>query len=332
MKLMARVAGSLGIAVLLAASLGAGVARTSPVHPQAVRGVPTAATSPASPIQAIRWGSARFLVGGVMVNLAAFDTAIREDIDLRMVFMDWGSTYFPAAEIRRNARLGAQSVLELMPRNKSLVGIGDPGGTSYNRWLRNFLAPNIAQLRIPITISFGSEMNGPWYSWGIGHFKPSIFIRAWRHVHDLLSGTKAGPLITWMWQPSAIHFTTPSPVPWWPGSKYVNIIGLDGYFVLPRDNFDVIFHKTIKLMRARTRVPIMVGETSIGWHTGHALLDMQRLFQGIRRYHLRGLVWFNINQQSTSIYHEHWRIQDRPWLQRSLTRQITWTERLRNVP
>jgi hypothetical protein len=332
MKLFARVAGSLAIVVLLAASLGAGLARTSPAHPKAVRVALTGATSPASPIQAIRWGSARFLVGGVVVNVASFDTAIKEHINLRMVFMNWGSTYFPAAEIRRNASMGAQSVLELMPRNQSLVGIGDPGITVYNHWLRSFLAPNIARLRIPITISFGSEMNGPWYSWGGAHFKPSIFIRAWRHVHDLLSGTNAGPLITWMWQPSAIHFSTPSPVPWWPGARYVNIIGLDGYFVLPRDNFDVIFQKTINRMRAKTTVPIMVGETSIGWHTGHALLDMQRLFRGIRRFHLKGLVWFNIHQHSTSIYHEDWRIQDRPWLQRSLTRQVTWTEQLRNVP
>jgi glycosyl hydrolase family 26 len=331
MKLTARAAGSLAVTLALPASIAAGVAPATAQHPGAATAIRTG--SQASPVKAIRWGSARFIVGSVTRNLVSFDTAVKEHVDLRMLFMNWGSTAFPATVIRANTKAGAQSVLELMPRNQSLIGIGNTGNTVYNRWLHDFLAPKIAALGIPITISFASEMNGPWYSWGFGHFTPRVFVRAWRHIHDLLAGTKAGPLITWMWQPSAIHFSTPNPVRWFPGSKYVNIIGLDGYFVLPADDFDVIFGKTIRLVRALTTLPIMVGETSIGWLTGHALLDMRRLFRGIRRFHLKGLVWFNINQRgSTSIYHEDWRIQDRPWLQRSLTRQITWTEQSRNVP
>jgi len=331
MKLTARAAGALVVTLALPASFAAGAARITAQQPGVMRAV--TASSQASPIKAIRWGSTRFIVGGVARDIVSFDSAVKEHVDLRMVFMNWGSAAFPATEIRNNATAGAQSVLELMPRNKSLTGIGNPGNTGYNHWLHDFLAPKIAALRIPITISFGSEMNGPWYSWGSRRFTPSVFVRAWRHIHDLLAGTTAGPLVTWMWQPSAIHFTTPNPVPWFPGSKYVNIIGLDGYFVLPTDNFDVIFRKTINLLRAVTTVPIMVGETSIGWFTGHAQFDMRQLFQGIRRFRLKGLVWFNINQRGgSSIYHEDWRVQDRPWLQRSLTRQITWTERSRSVP
>lgn len=330
MKLTARAAGSLAVTVAVPASIVAGTAWATALHPAVMRAVP--ASGRTAPVPAIRWDRVRFVVGGVTRNIVSFDAAVKETADVRMVFMNWGSAAFPATEIANNARAGAQSVLELMPRNKSLTGIGDPGNTGYNRWLRNVLAPAIAALRIPVTISFGSEMNGPWYSWGSRRYKPQVFVRAWRHVHNLLAGTTAGPLITWMWQPSAIHFTTPSPVPWFPGSSYVNVIGLDGYFVLPADNFDVIFAKTIHLLRAVTTVPIMVGETSIGWHTGHARLDMQRLFQGIRRYRLKGMVWFNINQRGTSIYHEDWRIQDRPSLRRSLVRQITWTEQTRNVP
>jgi glycosyl hydrolase family 26 len=330
MKLTARAAGSLAVTVALPASIAAGAARATAQPPGVVRAITV--SSHASPIKAIRWGSTRFIVGSVARNIVSFDSAIKEHVDLRMVFMNWGSAAFPATEIQNNAKAGVQSVLELMPRNKSLIGIGDPGNTVYNHWLHDFLAPKIAALRIPITISFASEMNGPWYSWGFRRFTPHVYVRAWRHIHDLLAGTSAGPLVTWMWQPSAIHFTTPDPVPWFPGSKYVNIIGLDGYFVLPADNFDVIFGKTIKLLHAATTVPIMVGETSIGWFTGHAQLDMRRLFRGIRSFRLKGLVWFNINQRSSSIYHEDWRIQDRPGLLPTLIREITWTEQLRSVP
>ena len=271
-------------------------------------------------------------------DLPSFDKAVDEQASLRMVFMNWGDPNFPTAEIRSNAAAGAQSVLEIMPRNQDLVALGTPGDTQWNAWICS-VARNIASLDLPVTISFGSEMNGPWYSWGSGHFKPSLFVRAWRHIHDMLYGTKAGPLITWMWQPSAMHFGTPSPLPWFPGSRYVNIIGLDGYFIGPADTFDVVFAKTISLIRATTDVPIMVGETAIGWCTGHALADMRSLFRGIRFYGLRGVVWFDIAQAKpgtgscvTSRYHEDFRIQDRPPLAAAFARQVTWTEMLGHVP
>jgi hypothetical protein len=31
----------------------------------------------------------------------------------------------------------------------------------------------------------------------------------------------------------------------------------------------------------------------------HAQLDMRQLFRGIRRFRLKGLVWFNIKQRSS---------------------------------
>ena len=130
MKLTARSAGSLAVTMALPVSIAAGLARTTAQHPGPERAI--TASGQASPLKAIRWGDARFIAGAVTRNIVSFDTAVKEHVDLRMVFMNWGSTAFPATEIRNNAAVGAQSVLELMPRNKSLIGIGDAGNTIYN--------------------------------------------------------------------------------------------------------------------------------------------------------------------------------------------------------
>jgi hypothetical protein len=258
-----------------------------------------------------------FVLGTVTRTLSAFDHAVQHKASLRVMFLRWGTTTFPAGTIARNAALGAQTVIEILPIGMSVVHIVAGDGDA---WLQS-VAAGIHALGDPVILSFGPEMNGQWYSWGFRHAKPTDYIAAWRHVHDLLSASNAGPLISWMWQPSAIHFSTPSPTSWWPGSKYVDEIGLDGYYVIPIDTFNVIFTHTVKLMRGLTTKPIMVGETAVGATTGHESADIKDLFAGIRRFHLRGLIWFNIPQHAGK-YHQDWRLQDHPAALRTFVTQL----------
>jgi mannan endo-1,4-beta-mannosidase len=259
-----------------------------------------------------------FVLGAVTTDLVAFDRAVHKQAVLRMMFLRWDTPAFPGSTLTWNARHGAQTVIELRPAHLSIVQIGNGDGDT---WLRQVFAAGIESFGKPVTISFAPEMNGQWYSWGHGRTKPADYVRAWRHVHDLLFGTKAGPLITWLWQPSAIHFSTPSPRPWWPGSKYVSEVGLDGYYVSPIDTFQIIFGQTIKLVRSLTSRPILVGETAVGATTGHAAADIANLFAGVHRYHLRGLVWFNIKQDAGK-YHQDWRLQDHPRILRQFVLQL----------
>jgi len=306
---MMRIARVAGVAALVvSASVGAGFAGTAIWHARAGTSVSRAP---------IIWRKTHFVLGAVVYDLQAFDWAIGHPANLRVVFMPWRSTYFPGRAVVNDAKLGAQTVIELQPKHQSLraIGLG-----RYDHWLRTVFAKDAAAVGQPITVSFASEMNGPWYHWGSS--SSGDFIRAWRHIHDLLSGTKAGKLITWLWQPSAIHYGTPSPTRWWPGSKYVNVIGLDGYYTLPQDNFQAIFARTIRQMRRLTNRPIMVGETAIGANTGREIPDMKNLFAGIAHWHLIGLVWFNIGQHG-NIYHEDWRLQNHPELLRTFRAELS---------
>jgi mannan endo-1,4-beta-mannosidase len=246
--------------------------------------------------------------GADVTGLAKFDHAITARAALTVRYMAWGKP-FPATYVAHAAGLRAETVLELEPRgpkDPSLAAIAAGVG---DRWLRKFAAEMLA-LPDHIILSFAPEMNGAWYKYGHGHVPPSDYVRAFRHVHDVLAATRAAKLITYLWQPSAVHLTTPPPEPYWPGAKYVDEIGLDGYYFFPSDTFRVIFGQTLRMLRALApKTPILIGETAIGPKSEHEGADIKDLFAGIRRNHLIGLIWFD-KRQKVNIYHQDWRLQD----------------------
>jgi hypothetical protein len=290
------------VAARLAGARQTGVTLTS-VHPKPIRPTGLIADVPAK-----AGLPAGFVLGAVARDLGAFDRAIHQHASLRMMFLPMGAPYLSASTIIENAKLGAETVLELQPKSVTLAQIAAGAEDS---WLRSTFAPDVVALSRAVTVSFAPEMNGQWYAWGHGRATPATFVQAWQHIHSVVAATAAAPYVSWMWQPSAIHFTTPSPKPYWPGGQYVDEIGLDGYYIFPTDNFTTIFAKSIALIRSLTKKPIIIGETSVGPLTARQSAGIQNLFAGVRRNHLGGLVWFNI-PQNRGRYHQDWRLQDHP--------------------
>lgn len=255
--------------------------------------------------------------------LAAFDHAVGHKATLTVAYLNWGSR-FPATYVTDAAKLGARTVLELEPRGKHVPSLAQIALGRGDRWLHSFAA-RIASTRLPFALSFGPEMNGSWYTYGSGTAR--AYVRAFRHVHNVLlrdvgkalTPAAASRLLTFMWQPSAMHTSTPSPRPYWPGSRYVELIGLDGYYYHATDTFHVIFDRTITMLRQISpRTKIMIGETAVGPMIGHQARGIRNLFAGIKRRKLAGLIWFNRNQLSLHfaarkrVYHQDWRLQDHP--------------------
>ncbi|HUZ50932.1 MAG TPA: hypothetical protein VMU94_00170 [Streptosporangiaceae bacterium] len=268
-------------------------------------------------------------------GLAAFDQATGVTAALTVSYVNWGQS-FPARYVIAAARLGAQTVVELEPRGPkapTLTQIAAGAGSGYlARFARELAAPGDH-----VIVSFAPEMNGAWYSYGSRHATPADFVSAFRRVHDELirdlgeelGPAKAASLITFMWQPSAIHLSDPSPAPYWPGSRYVGLIGLDGYYFFPADTFDVIFGRTVALMRRLSPVtPMMIGETAVGPKTGRQVADVRDLFAGVRRNHLLGLIWFDRSQARKSyrpnlrVYHQDWQLQDHPAVLRTFAAEV----------
>lgn len=253
-----------------------------------------------------------FAPGKGTKGLAAFDHQIGTHATLTVKYMLWGKTY-PANYVADAAALGAETVVELEPRGKHAPTLAEIAAGIGDAWLRAF-ATEVTHYKQHFILSFAPEMNGAWYQYGSGHAPPADYVRAFRHVHDVLAKTRARRLITFLWQPSAIHNTTPSPAPYWPGSKYVNEIGVDGYYFTPADTFRGIFGRTLALLGSLApATPILIGETAIGPKSEHEAADIRNLFAGVQRNHLLGLIWFDKDQnRKPYLYHQDWRLQNSP--------------------
>jgi hypothetical protein len=246
-------------------------------------------------------------VGVAGESLASFDLGVAR-ASAAVAYVSWGTPLsWLARLIHRDAWRGAQPIFELYPGpgawNASQVAYG-----SGDSWLRS-LSHAIAADGRHVVLSFFPEMNGPWRaSWSSG---PASYIRAYRHVNNVV-GAIAGSLVTWSWQPSAMHNANPDPMPWWPGAGYVNMISLDGYYYFPHDNFSTIFAATIRLVRRTApNLPLMVGETAAGPMYGRQTWEINDLFAGVRRYGLLGFVWFDHAQHSAPFnFHQDWHLED----------------------
>jgi len=184
------------------------------------------------------------------------------------------------------------------PANVSLAAIASG---AYDTYLRAF-ADAVRSYHHPVIVGFGHEMNGWWFSWGYRHTSPQTFVAAWRHIVTLFRGLGARN-VTWMWTVNVMHAgrSIAHPAPWWPGSKYVTWVGLDGYYYQPSWKFVSLFGPTIAAIREFTHAPMLIAETSAAPTTNQPA-KIADLFAGIRLYGLLGFVWFN------SVHIVDWRL------------------------
>ena len=165
-----------------------------------------------------------------------------------------------------------------------------------------------------VILSFGHEMNGWWYPWGREpapnpSTSPAAFKAAWIHIHDIFAAQGVTNVI-WSWDPSHQHgevglgkIGTPASE-WYPGDKYVDWIGIDGY-VGAGQNFRGVFGYQLRVIRRLTSKPIYLAETGVG-DGPHERRQVANLFAGVRQWHLIGLIWFDLNRKNS------WSLEGKP--------------------
>jgi hypothetical protein len=199
---------------------------------------------------------------------------------------------------------GSVPVIQLLPYDASLqdIAAGD-----YNSDLRTY-ADEAKAFGKPVIISFAPEANGDWYGWGYGNTSPTTWVAAWRHVVTVFR-QQGATNVTWMWTMNA-PFPNSGPVSdYWPGSAYVDIVGLDGYYATESSTFQSLFGTIIGQVRKLTSKPILISETGIGPVAGASAVPS--LFADAKADNLIGLIWFD-QAQDDGLYHQDWRLQDNP--------------------
>jgi mannan endo-1,4-beta-mannosidase len=223
-------------------------------------------------------------------GVKAFTIATGSKPDVIMYYSGW-FVPFPAKFAITTANNGAVPLVQMDPDGISVAGIASG---RYDGYLSAY-AEAVRIYRHPVILSFGHEMNGDWYSWGYTKTSPAVFVAAWRHIVSLFRSLGARN-VTWLWTVNIINDThggsIPRPDQWWPGSSYVNWVGIDGYYLKPSWKFAPLFGPTIGAVRRLTADPILIAETGAIPAAGQPG-KISDLFAGIRQYGLLGFVWFN---------------------------------------
>ena len=185
---------------------------------------------------------------------------------------------------------GAETLVQIDAKNISLASIASG---QYDHYLRSY-ATAVKAFGAQVILSFGHEMNGNWYSWGYQRTSASTFVAAWRHIVTTFreEGTTN---ITWLWNVNIIDpagSRIPDPTPWWPGSSYVNWVGIDGYYYSRSWTFASVFGPTITAVRELTRDPILIAETGAASSAGQTA-KVADLFAGVSSFGLLGFLWFD---------------------------------------
>jgi mannan endo-1,4-beta-mannosidase len=223
-------------------------------------------------------------------GVKAFTNATGVTPDVVMYYSAWFEP-FHASFATAAAEHGAVPLIQIEPFHVSLAAIA---AGKYDGYLSQY-AVAVRNYHHPVILGFGHEMNGSWYPWGHGHASPKTFVAAWRHIVTVFRALGATN-VTWMWTVNIINLRQdqiPAPAPWWPGSKYVNWVGIDGYYNKPSYAFAPLFGPTIGKVKELTHDPILIAET--GAPVSDQPVKIADLFAGIRDYGLLGFVWFNAN-------------------------------------
>ena len=223
-------------------------------------------------------------------GVSAFTTATGVRPDLVVYYSGWREP-FRASFAATAAKNGAVPLVQMEPDGASLAAIASG---SYDSYLSSY-AEAVRAYRRPVIVSFGHEMNGSWYPWGDRHTSPAVFVAAWRHIVTLFR-TVGARNVTWLWTVNVISDVAggkiAGPAPWWPGSSYVNWVGIDGYYFQSAWKFAPLFGSTVVAVRALTNDPILIAETAASPAVGQPE-KITDLFTGVRTYGLLGFVWFN---------------------------------------
>jgi mannan endo-1,4-beta-mannosidase len=236
--------------------------------------------------------------------IAEFARAVGREPNLIGYYSGWAQP-FSLSFVQTMRSHGIIPFVQIDPTLASVSGIATG---IYDDYLIAY-ADSVRDFGHQVVIGFGHEMNAPTYSWGYGRTPASTFVAAWQHIVNVFRGQGAGN-VTWLWTLQADRPGTGPIQTWWPGTGYVDWVGIDGYYYRPSDTFASVFGTTIDQVRAFTHKPVLLSETAVG-NQADQYFNILNLFAGMAQYKTLGLVWFDKDQQvqGGGVYKQDWRIE-----------------------
>jgi len=284
-----------------------------------------AAKIPPPPRGDVYWGAfvPRALRRGPVARLAG---AVDRMPAIVMWYADWTHRPdFPVRTARRLERRGIVPMITWEPwahgRKARTITLRGIARGRYDRYIRRF-ARGARAYGGPLFLRPMHEMDGNWYPWSGSRpgNSPSLFVRAWRHMHRVFD--RAGATnTTWVWcvnQWSVPHTSENTIGKYWPGRRFVDWVASSAFNAGPVrpphswQSFDAVFGaRYVQLLRFHE--PIMVAEMGAPERGGDKAAWIAHAFRSLRLHYARvaAVVWYDQRDSSRPQLGD-WRIGSSP--------------------
>lgn len=176
----------------------------------------------------------------------------------------------------------------------------------HDAYIRSFAA-GLRKWAKPVTVRFAHEMNGNWYPWaeGLNGNGAGDYVRAWRHVHDVVVAAGASN-VSWLWSPNTPPTGTVALSTLYPGAAYVDAVALDGYNWGSTQSWSswispsVLFGQGLSALRSLAPgKPISIGETASAEAGGSKPTWIRDLMGYLSAQpDVSAFVWFQLNKET----------------------------------
>jgi len=210
---------------------------------------------------------------------------------------DQAPIYYPQLEGAREHGAIPMVTWEPQTSSEGRIDLGKIAGGNYDGYIAD-AARTAAAWGKPMMIRFGQEMNGSWYPWSPASGNSArSYVSAWRHIVRVFRREGARN-VQWVWTP---YVETVNDLPFkrfYPGDRYVDWAGLDGYNWGGRfawKSFRELFANSYRKLVRLTSRPLMIGEVGCGEVGGNKARWLRLMLRRDvpRMTHLRAVLWFD---------------------------------------
>lgn len=282
----------------------------------------------------LKWGIYEPTAPGKMKNLNYLENRLDYDFNFLIRYQNLDKP-LPTEElltawqahkyIELTLQLGFEFQDDAAPYNPAGVAVGEFNKNMIPELLNgtfddylNQYARDIKAFGHPILFRLNNEMNGDWCVYCSYHYgnDADMYIEAWQYIYEIFAANRVDNVL-WVWNPHDLSFPDFSwnhYLNYYPGSEYVDIIGLTGYntgtyYEGERwREFADIYDPLYTDYAQKFELPLMItefGSNSVGGDKGKWLADM---FAHIDNYpRIKAAIFFSAtdmdsNNQPARIY------------------------------
>jgi hypothetical protein len=205
-------------------------------------------------------------------------------------YRNWDEDPFPYDSLHNSDDMGGVALVTWEPWGRDLRSIASG---RYDGYVRDSAREARAWGK-PVLLRFAHEMNGGWYPWGADDNSGADYRRAWRHIYRVFR-RQGATNVKWVWAPNTGQFRR-----FFPGDRYVQFTGLDGYNWGAKygswDSFEDVFDSSYREITHLSRRPLLITEFGANARGGDKAAWIRHAFSRkvARRYpRIRALVYFN---------------------------------------